>query len=57
MDIMIRWRDGGGPVWIERYMDIVKYLEWFGGRDERWMLWSVNRILWYREYGVDYSGD
>ena len=54
MDIMIKWtanKDFDDGEYIERCMDIVKYLEWFGGRDERWMMWSVNRILWYREFG------
>ena len=38
---------------VERYMDIVKYIKCYKRCHDEY----VNRILWYREYGVDYSGD
>ena len=50
MDIMIRWCVSKcfDDEWLEKYMDIVKYVEWQVGM---WIDWPVNPSLWYREFG------
>ena len=64
---MVKWFvNKGDNEWLERYMDIVKYVEWYNSvnYDVCGQLWYleygskdverdeyVNRRLWIREYG------